>query len=357
MKKKKIKIIVVSLILVALAVPTSVYGYNYHSYEVNLKNAETLLADEKYDESVKAFQNLKSSKFSNRDASLIETKVKLILELKQSKEVFDSAVKLLDENKYIEAINSFKNVKQSDKNRYDKAQEKVKEATNLYITDNLSKAKTEADKKLYDKAITFINTVLSIEPKNEEASDLKVTYNKELQSIKEVEASKQAVVQASKIQPVNTKESDGTKSSSVNSTSSNKSSSSSNSQNTTTSKPTSNTTTSTDKSGYTVTYNDSWFRVHLNSGVATPEGFGIQIIQESSQVAGIYYNFLGNNVKYQITFHLPKGDFKVSGISSGEFHLIPSDEAGLTKGQTLTGDISAVYKGKTYTGSFSRVIN
>ncbi|GFP75610.1 tetratricopeptide repeat protein [Clostridium fungisolvens] len=357
MKKKKIKIIVASLILLALAIPTSVYGYSYHSYDVNLKNAETLLADEKYDESAKAFLNLKASKFSNRDASLIDTKVKLISELKQSKEVFNSAEKLLDENKYIEAINSLKNVKQIDKSRYDKAQEKIKEVTNLYITDNIAKAKAEADNKHYESAIAFLDTVLKFDQKNEVANNLKVTYNKELQSIKEVEASKQAIDQASQIQQGSTKESNGTKSSSVNSTASNKSSSSSNANNTATSKPTNNTTTATDKSGYTVTYNDSWFRVHLNSGVATPEGFGIQVIQAGSQPGGIYYNFLGNNVKYQITFHLPKGDFKVSDVSSNDFHLIPSDIAGLTKNQILSGDITAVYKGKTYTGSFSRVIN
>lgn len=58
--------------------------------------------------------------------------VMLASELKQSKESFESGVNLIHEKKYIKAINDFKNVKDSDKKRYDQAQEKIKEASNLY---------------------------------------------------------------------------------------------------------------------------------------------------------------------------------------------------------------------------------
>lgn len=333
MKKKKIKLMVALLILFTLAVPTSVYGYNYNSYKANLKQAETLLSDEQYDDSISAFVSLKSSKFSNSDSDFIDSKVRLASELKQSKEDFGAALKFFKEKKYIEAIESFKNVKELDKERYVKAQEKIKESSNLYITENIEKAKDEADNKKYDNAIEFLYIILNFDESNEEAANLKYTYNKEIQKIKDEEAKAQAAAQISQKQPINT--SSSSLSNSINATSA----------------PTNN-------SGYTVTANDKgWFSVHLNSGMPTPESFGIMYVVYGPQPDGIYYKFLGESVKYEITFHLPTGDVKESGVSSNEIKIVHASIVDVPRGQAIKIDISAVYKGKTYTNSFSEYIN
>lgn len=324
------------LIVFTVAVPTSVYGYSYHSYKTNLKHAETLLNEEQYEESISAYLSLKSSKFSSGDSGIIDSGVQLASELKQSKEDFNKAVKLFDEKKYIEAIDSFRKVKESDKERYDNAQEKIKETSNLYITENIAKAKEEAVNNKYDNAVSFLDTVLKFDQNNEEATSLKDTYNKEIQRIKDEETKAQAeVAQVSQKQTADTS---------------------------TKSLPNSKNSVSTpvNNSGYTVTSNgDGWFSVHLNSGVPTPEGFGVAYMMFGPQPDGIYYKFvgLGNTVQYEITFHLPTRDVKDRGASSGEIRLVHARLVEVPKDQSIRIDISATYKGKTYTQSFSKIIN
>lgn len=340
-----------------MAVSSSVYGYSYHSYQTNLKHAETLLSDERYDDSITAFLSLKSSKFSNGDSAFIDSKVKLALELKQSKKTFDAALKLFDEKKYTEAIDGFKNVKDSDKNRYVQAQKKIKEASNLYVTDNITKAKSEADNKNYDNAIGFLDTVLKFDQNNEEATNLKDTYNKEIQSIKDEQAEENASNTAEKVtnKPIPPNISQKQPTNALNASSSNRSSS--NSTNSTSTPSNSTSAAPANNSGYTVTFNEGWFGVHLNSGIPTPEGFGIIPITYASDPYGIYYVFRGNNVQYEITFHLPTGDVTKSGVSSNDFCLVPEHPVDVPKNQAIKIDISAIYKGQTYTGSFSKVIN
>jgi len=317
MKKKKIKVIVILLILFIVVIASTVYGYSYHSYQTDLKHAEKLLGDEKYDESVAAFASLKSSKFSKGDSAFIDSKVKLASELKQSKKAFDVAMKLLDEKKYIDAINQFKNVKESDKKRYVQAQEKTKQANNLYITDNITKAKAEADNKRYNKAIEFLDVVLKFDPNNKEATTLKDTYTKEIQRIKEEEAKKQEAAKISQKKSTNT--------SNI-------------------------TTVPSNNSEEIVTFSDGWFKVKSNSGQPVSLGFGMRILHKG--LGGMDYDFLGDNVQYEITFHFPKGDVKCKGVSSSEMKFI----SGSGTDEWINIEISAIYKGKTYTGSFYRVI-
>ena len=200
MKRKKVKIALALLIFISLVViPTSVFGYRYHSYKIDLQHAETLLNSGQYDNSISAYRNLKSNKFSDHDIATIDSNIKLASELKLSKQAFDSAVTLCDQKKYIESIDSFKNVKDFDKERYNHAQEKIKEASQLYITDNLTKAKNEAASGHYDNAIPILDNILKFDQNSEEATNLKNTYNNEIQKIKDEEiARKQAEEEAKK---------------------------------------------------------------------------------------------------------------------------------------------------------------
>lgn len=345
MKNKRIKIILASLLLTIIAVPSVVYGYNYRSYKTNLKHAERLLNDEQYADSIEKFLNLKSSKFSNDDSAFIDSNVKLAAELKQSKESFESGVNLINEKKYIEAINDFKNVKNSDKKRYGQAQEKIKEASDLYIADNITKAKAEATNKQYDNALNILETILKFDSNNKETINLKDEYNLESQKIKdEEEAKKQAEENAKK----------DADNQAFSQTSENQYTDTSNSS---LSNETKSTSVPSNNSGYTVKYNnEGWFKVNLNSGVPTPEGFGIMSMGYSVQPNGIYYRFVGNNVQYEITLHLPTGDVKDSGNSTND-GFISASLSDVPRNQSINIDISATYKGETYTASFSRVIN
>lgn len=197
MKRKRV-IIISLLIFTALAVPASVYGYSYHSYKTDLKHADTLLSSGHYEDSITAYNNLKSNKFSKLDITVIDSSIQLASELKLSKEAFDNSVKLFEQKKYLEAIDSFKNVKASDKERYGQAQGKIKEAGELYITDNITKAKAEANNGHYDNAVTFLDNILKFDQNNQEAVNLKDTYNREIQKLKDEETARKQAEEAAK---------------------------------------------------------------------------------------------------------------------------------------------------------------
>jgi len=359
---KKIKIIIIVIACLVITIPTSVYAYSYHSYKTDFKQAETLLSDERYDDAINAFQQLLTIRFIKPDKSIIDERVNLASTLKLSKETYVASVKLYEDKKYLEAIDCFKNVKESDIIRFSQSQERIKEASNLYITDNINKAKAEADNEKFENAITFLDTVLKFDQSNQEATNLEDAYNKAIQRIKEeAEARKKAEEDAIKKAEEAIKK---TEEEAIKKTEEAKQNVEEEEVKTQEAlKASQNTSTNVDSAvtennpGYTVTANDGWFSVKYNPSVRTLDGFGIRYMDTSTQPNGIYYKFLSysnNSVSYEITFHLPSGDKKQSGVSSGEFRLLPE---WVPMGQQITIDISAIYKGKTYTTTFSRVVN
>ena len=339
MRKIKTKFIVALIILIILAIPSAIYGYSYYTYNTDLSYGENLLNEEKYDDSIEVFQKLKSNKFFNNSSDFINSKITLASELKESKETFETANNLLNEKKFLEAIDEYSKIESLDEKRYAESQEKIKEAKNLYITENISKAKENANNKEYDNAISVLETLLKFDTDNEEVINLKNEYTLEIEKIKYEEEQKLA---QQKLEEENTYNSNDTNSNSLIPSNNDSSDIAFNPQNT------------QDESGYTVKFNgEGFFKVNYNSGPPTPEGFGLRSAIFSIQPPGIYYTIIGNISSYEITFHLPTGSVTQSGTSSGDYLL----SADVPKGQSINIDISAVYKGKTYTGSFSKVIN
>jgi tetratricopeptide (TPR) repeat protein len=190
---KKI-IIAAILVVIIIAIPSTVYGYNNYNFNKLYNSGIALLDKGNFDEAITAFNS--SLKYKPKLKEQIESKISLVKELKDSKAVFGSAVELVIGKKYLEAIEKFKTIKKTDDERYTIAQDKIKEAGNLYITDNINNAKADAINKNYDKAITFLNIVLEFEQGNKDAADLKDSYNKEIQKIKDEEARKKAEEEA-----------------------------------------------------------------------------------------------------------------------------------------------------------------
>jgi len=353
--KKKIKIIIIVIACLVITIPTSVYAYSHYSYKTGFKQAETLLSDERYDDAINAFQQLLTIRFIKPDKSIIDEKVNLASTLKLSKETYVASVKLFEDKKYLEAIDCFKNVKESDIIRFSQSQEKIKEASNLYITDNINKAKAESDNEKYENAITFLDTVLKFDQSNQEAINLEDAYIKEIQRIKEEEeARKRAEEEAiKKAEEEAIKKTEEEAKRNVEAEEAKRQEALKDSQNTSTND---NSVVTENNPEYTVTAKNGWFSVKHNPSVQTLEGFGIRYMAYSTQPSGVYYEFLSfnNNVSYEITFHLPSGDKKQSGVSSGELRLLPEY---VPTGENITIDISAIYDGKTYTTTFSKVVN
>ena len=101
---KKLIISVISIIIV-IAVPSSVYGYNNYNFNKLYNSGITLLDKEKFDDAINNFNS--SLKYKPKMKKLIEGKINQAKDLKESKAVFDSAVALQNEKKYLDAIDSF----------------------------------------------------------------------------------------------------------------------------------------------------------------------------------------------------------------------------------------------------------
>lgn len=191
---KKMLISVILIVVIAISIPCTVYGYNNYKYNKIYDKGMDLLSKENFDEAINTFNS--SLKFKPKKKELVESKISLVKELKDSKSVFDSAIQLVNEKKYLEAMDKFKTIKEKDTKRYSTAQDKIKEAGNLYITDNINGAKAEGGNKNYDKAITYLDTILKFDQSNKDAIDLKDSYNKEIQKIKDEEAKKKSEEEA-----------------------------------------------------------------------------------------------------------------------------------------------------------------
>jgi tetratricopeptide (TPR) repeat protein len=89
---------------------------------------------------------------------------------------FYEAEKYKGEGKYRQALESYKQVTQNDKD-YNAAQEKIKECIKLYIDDQINYAKkTVSEEKNYPAAISMINSGLEVDPNNKELLALKDEY-------------------------------------------------------------------------------------------------------------------------------------------------------------------------------------
>jgi hypothetical protein len=179
MKQSKTMLIsIIVAILFMLALPTGVYAYQYNQYKNSFNKARSLLDNEKYDESINAFNGISNTYFGKKDLEEIKKEIEKAQKFKENKKVYDEALKLFIDKKYLEAIDSFKEIPEDDTKRYELAKKKIDEAKSLYITLNIENAKSEAKSNNYDSAINYLALVLALDADNKDASTLKDEYIK-----------------------------------------------------------------------------------------------------------------------------------------------------------------------------------
>lgn len=175
---KKNVIITGAIVSVIIATPIGVYSYNSFQYNKFIDLGNKALQGEKFDDAVKYYKdalNYKKSKSSD-----VNKKIDSIDSVKDSKEAYDQGLKLLDEKKYIEAIEAFKKVSSNSKYFKD-SQEKIAQSSNSYIMENLDLAKAEAGNKNFKGALTFLENIIKFDGTNKDALSLKDEYNKEIE--------------------------------------------------------------------------------------------------------------------------------------------------------------------------------
>ena len=195
MKKNNFKkmILIYVFMVVLIALPAIVYGYNYYQYKDSYDKAVSQLKQEKYDDAVSKFNNISNSFFGKNNIKEINSNIENAKKLKESKKIYDDGIKLFNEKKYIEAIDSFKKIPKEDTKRSDLSKKKIEECKSLYISLNLESAKSEGKAGKYDSAINYVTLALNIDSANKDALALKEEYTKakleaEAKAKQEVEA-------------------------------------------------------------------------------------------------------------------------------------------------------------------------
>jgi len=198
MKKINIKkICIVSVVvLVIIAIPLSVYAYNYNGYKSDFNKAMSQLNEEKYEEAISGFNKLSSTYFGKKDKD-IKANIENAKKFKENKKTYDEALKLVNEKKYLEAMEIFKKIPKEDKKRVDLAKKKTDECKTLYIALNLENAKKEAKASKYDSALNYLTLVLNLDSTNKDATALKDEYTKAKEAV-ELKAKKEAEEKARK---------------------------------------------------------------------------------------------------------------------------------------------------------------
>ena len=182
-KFSKYKVVIFLFILVAVLTPISVYGYNTYNYNKYFNNGQNLLVNEEYDNAISSFK--KSLEYNRNNSKEIESKILLAQSLKKSKGSFQTATEELKNKKYLESISSLKKVIKEDEKRYNTSVSKIKEIEKEYINENTNNAKKEAENSKYDQAIVYLDKILSYDNSNAEAKSLKDKYNAAQEKLKE----------------------------------------------------------------------------------------------------------------------------------------------------------------------------
>ncbi|HDK7157770.1 TPA: zinc-ribbon domain-containing protein [Clostridium botulinum] len=110
-----------------------------------------------------------------KDDGKIKNKLSLAQTYKKNEDIYNQGIKLINEKKYLEAIQKFSQVNKEALKIYNDSQEKVKECKQNYINDKLKLAENSINSKEYEKAIQYLDEIEKIDKNNSSVKNLKST--------------------------------------------------------------------------------------------------------------------------------------------------------------------------------------
>lgn len=172
-KLKKIAIISAISLVVSIAVGFGTYKYNrVQAYNKLVMTANKDMEQGNYDEAITLF----NQSLQYKDDANIKSSIKLANNLKEIKGFYDNGIKLVNDKKYLDAIEQFKKVTKEDDKLYSDAQKKIEECDKKFITQNIQLANDSAKNNKYDDANKYLDEVLKLDANNSEAKKLKDTF-------------------------------------------------------------------------------------------------------------------------------------------------------------------------------------
>jgi hypothetical protein len=171
----KISIISAITVIILVGVGFGTYQYNkVQAYNNLITTANKYMDQGEYD---KAITLLEQSLQYKKDSS-IEKNIKLAQNLKEAKAYYDNGVKLMNDKKYLEAMEQFKKITKEDDKLYSNSQKKIEECKKQYIAQNLEAANTASKNSKYDDANKYLDNILKIDTNNADAKNLKASIDK-----------------------------------------------------------------------------------------------------------------------------------------------------------------------------------
>ncbi|HDK7157794.1 TPA: zinc-ribbon domain-containing protein [Clostridium botulinum] len=146
---------------------------------VNSANAE--FNKNHYNKSIQLY----SKALSYKDDGKIKNKLSLAQTYKKNEDIYNQGLKLINEKKYLEAMQKFSQVNKEALKIYNNSQEKVKECKQNYINDKLKLAENSINSKEYEKATQYLDEIENIDKNNSSVKNLKFTIEQKKEEEKE----------------------------------------------------------------------------------------------------------------------------------------------------------------------------
>lgn len=180
--KKRNIIIILSVLIIIIGAGSGFYYFDrVKPYQNLISSADKAVAADNFDSAI----NLYTQAETYRKNFDINKKIDLLGTLKISKSNYEKADNKMKNKEYIDGINLFKKVDKRDSKRYTDSKNKINECKKLYVSDNLSKARSDLKAGNFDGANKYIACVFKVESDNKEAESLKNDITKDKQDKEE----------------------------------------------------------------------------------------------------------------------------------------------------------------------------
>ncbi|NFE80041.1 zinc-ribbon domain-containing protein [Clostridium sporogenes] len=169
---KKTMVIVFIVLIVMVGGGFGTYKYvQARKFNDLVNTADANFYKNNYNEAIQLY----SKALSYKDDGKIKNKLSLAQTYKRNEDIYNQGLKLINEKKYLEAIQKFSQINKEALKIYDDSQEKVKECKQNYINDKLKLAENSINSKEYEKAIQYLDEIEKIDKNNSSIKKLKST--------------------------------------------------------------------------------------------------------------------------------------------------------------------------------------
>lgn len=166
--KRNLKIGIISTLII-IGGAFGMYKYNkVQAYNALITNANKYMDTGDYD---KAESLLEQSKY--KDDPNVQKNIELAKKLKEVKVIYNDATKLMNDKKYLDAIEKFKKISKDAGSLFSNAQKNIEDCKKQYIAQNLQDANESLKNNKFDDANECLNNVFKIDSSNAEGVKLK----------------------------------------------------------------------------------------------------------------------------------------------------------------------------------------